>query len=72
MKKMLATAKPTKQKKKNKTKQKDPQNQTISYLIGAADQFKDVHLGMRLSIISEKRVQVWDWGQSTVLIGNTV
>lgn len=42
------------------------------YLIGAADQFEDVHLWMWFSVIGEQRVKVRDGREGAVLIGHTV
>lgn len=42
------------------------------YLVGAADQFEDVHLWVWISIVCKQGVQVGDGGQGTVLIGDTV
>lgn len=42
------------------------------YLVGAADQFEDVHLWVRISVVCKQGVQVGYGGQGTVLIGHTV
>lgn len=48
------------------------QGQKEQYLVGAADQFEDVHLWVRISIVCEQGMQVGDGGQGAVLIGHAV
>lgn len=42
------------------------------YLVGAVDQFKDVDLWMRFSVVRQQGVQVGDGREGTVLVGHTV
>lgn len=42
------------------------------YLVGAADQLKDVDVWMRLSVVRQQGVQVGDGREGTVLVGHTV
>lgn len=44
----------------------------MHYLVGAADQFEDVHLRVWFPIVCQQGVQVGDGGQGTVLIGHVV
>lgn len=48
------------------------QSQKEQYLVGAADQFEDVHLWVRIPIVCKQGMQVGDGGQGAVLIGHAV
>lgn len=69
---LRSTEKQTSSHNKPKIKTTTTTTRTATHLIGAADKFEDVHLGMRLSVVCEKGVEVWDWWQGAVLIAHTV
>lgn len=60
-----------------KSKEKDTGMSRVSiaqdgYLVGAADQLKDVDLRMRFSVVRQQGVQVGDGREGTVLVGHAV